>query len=205
MSGRKQQTRRALWTTWAECLGAALLCAGGAATQASQPMEFTQTQVSHWAWKAPRMPAIPQVRDAGHQAPTTRHQALTTRHQALTTWVRNPIDAFVLAKLEARGLAPAPPATREELIRRVSFDLTGLPPTLAEIDAFLADRAPNAYEKVVDRYLASPAYGERWARHWLDLARYADTNGFEHDEVRPPECLALPGLRGSFVQRGQAV
>jgi hypothetical protein len=101
------------------------------------------------------------------------------------SWVRNPIDAFVLARLEAAGLAPAPPASREQLLRRVTFDLTGLPPTPEEIDAFLADASPGAYDKVVDRLLASPAYGERWGRHWLDLARFAESNGYEFDEVRP--------------------
>ncbi|HEU4752375.1 MAG TPA: DUF1549 and DUF1553 domain-containing protein, partial [Armatimonadota bacterium] len=100
-------------------------------------------------------------------------------------WVVNPIDAFVLAKLEAKGVRPAPPASREQLIRRLSFDLTGLPPRPEEVDAFLVDRSPGAYERVVDRLLASPAYGERWARFWLDLARYADSNGYEFDEVRP--------------------
>jgi hypothetical protein len=101
-------------------------------------------------------------------------------------WIRNPIDRFVLARLEREGLAPAPEADRETLIRRVSLDLIGLPPTLAEVDAFLADTSADAYEKVVDRLLASPHYGERWARPWLDLARYADTNGYEKDGAGPP-------------------
>src|SRR6266478_1673496 len=100
-------------------------------------------------------------------------------------WVRNPIDAFVLAKLEAKGLTPAPPASKVALIRRVTFDLTGLPPTAQEVDDFLADRSPAAYESFVDRLLASPHYGERWARHWLDLARYAESEGFKSDETRP--------------------
>src|SRR4030095_6789386 len=88
-------------------------------------------------------------------------------------------------KLEAHSLKPAPPADKLTLLRRVTFDLTGLPPTLAEVDAFMNDRAPNAYEKVVDRLLPSPRYGERWARHWLDLARYAESEGFKSDEIRP--------------------
>ncbi|MCW3050973.1 MAG: hypothetical protein JWN14_143, partial [Chthonomonadales bacterium] len=100
-------------------------------------------------------------------------------------WGRNPIDSFVLARLEARGLKPAPPTDRRTLLRRVTFDLTGLPPTQEEIDAFLRDNSPNAYEKVVDRLLASPNYGEHWARHWLDLARYAESEGFKSDEIRP--------------------
>jgi hypothetical protein len=119
----------------------------------------------HWAWKRPTRPSLPAV-----------------KNQA---WSTNPIDAFVLAKLEAAGLTPAPAATREHLIRRVTFDLTGLPPTPAEIDAFVTDPAPNAYENVIDRLLASPHYGERWGRHWLDVARFAESNGYEHDEIRP--------------------
>ncbi|HWE36246.1 MAG TPA: PSD1 and planctomycete cytochrome C domain-containing protein [Isosphaeraceae bacterium] len=100
-------------------------------------------------------------------------------------WARSPIDRFVLAKLEARGLSPAPEADRRTLIRRLSFDLTGLPPTPGEVDAFLADASPDAYERLVDRLLASPQYGVRWARRWLDLARYGESNGFEFDEFRP--------------------
>ncbi len=92
-----------------------------------------------------------------------------------------PIDRFVLAKLEASGLSPAPEADRATLIRRLSLDLTGLPPTPAEVDAFVADNAPDAYDKVVDRLLASPHYGERMALPWLDAARYADSNGFQED------------------------
>ncbi len=99
-------------------------------------------------------------------------------------WVRNPIDRFVLARLETEGLAPSPPAERTTLIRRLTLDLTGLPPTPAEVDAFLADAAPSAYEALVDRLLASPHYGERMAMDWLDGARYADTNGFQNDFAR---------------------
>jgi hypothetical protein len=117
-----------------------------------------------WSW-GPWRAAPPAVKDAG--------------------WVRNPIDRFVLAALEARGLSPGGEADRRTLLRRLSFDLVGLPPEPEEVDAFLADGAPDAYEKVVDRLLASPHYGERWARHWLDLARYADSNGYENDENRP--------------------
>ena len=118
----------------------------------------------HWAFVAPVRPALPAVRNRA--------------------WVKSPIDQYILAGLEARGLTPSPEVDRETLIRRVSLDLTGLPPTLEEIDAFVADRASNAYEKVVDRLLASPHYGERWGRWWLDAARYADTNGFEKDRDR---------------------
>ena len=118
----------------------------------------------HWAFVAPKGTALPPVR--------------------LKSWPRNPIDRFVLARLEREGLKPSPPADRYTLIRRVSLDLTGLPPTPAEADAFVNDRAPDAYERLVDRLLASPNYGERWARRWLDLARYADTNGYEKDRQR---------------------
>ena len=102
-----------------------------------------------------------------------------------TAWIRNDIDRFILARLEADGLAPAPEADRVALIRRATFDLTGLPPTPAEVDAFLADADPQAWEHVIERLLASPHYGERWGRHWLDLVRYADTNGFERDGDKP--------------------
>jgi hypothetical protein len=132
---------------------------------ANEGMEFTPSQQGHWAWKRPVRPRLPAVHTRG--------------------WVANPIDAFVLARLEAAQLKPSPTASREQLIRRLAFDLTGLPPTPAEIDAFRADRSPGAWGKVVDHYLASPAFGERWGRHWLDLARYADSNGYEFDEVRP--------------------
>jgi mono/diheme cytochrome c family protein len=101
------------------------------------------------------------------------------------TWVRNPIDQFVLAKLEAEGIEPSPEADKTTLVRRVSLDLTGLPPEPADVDAFRLDNAPGAYERVVDRLLDSPHYGEKWARHWLDLARYADSDGFEKDLDRP--------------------
>jgi hypothetical protein len=100
------------------------------------------------------------------------------------TWVRNPIDSFILARLEREGLAPSPEADRARLLRRVSFDLTGLPPTLAELDSYLADRSPDAYEKAVDRLLASPRYGERMAVDWLDAARYADTHGYQTDPAK---------------------
>ncbi len=126
---------------------------------------FTADKKNHWAWKKPVRPALPAVRELG--------------------WARNPIDRFVLARLEARGLKPAPAASRPQLLRRLAFDLIGLPPTMEEMDAFLADRAPNAWEKAVERLLASPRYGERWGRHWLDLARFAESNGYEHDEIRP--------------------
>ncbi len=101
-----------------------------------------------------------------------------------TAWPKNNIDQFVIEKLKQAGKTPAREASRQTLIRRVAFDITGLPPTLKEINAFLSDQSPNAYAKMVDRYLASPAYGEHMARHWLDLARYADTNGYQYDTER---------------------
>ena len=97
----------------------------------------------------------------------------------------NPIDAFILEKLTAKGLSLSAPAPKEKLLRRVTLDLTGLPPTPEDLQSFLNDRSPQAFERVVDRLLASPQYGERWARHWLDVARYADSNGFKADETRP--------------------
>src|SRR5204862_2594389 len=99
--------------------------------------------------------------------------------------VRNSIDSFVLPEPETKGLKPAPPADKVTLIRRATFDSIGLPPTPEEVDAFLADDSAKAFDKVVDRLLASPRYGERWARHWLDLARYAESEGFKADEIRP--------------------
>jgi Protein of unknown function (DUF1553)/Protein of unknown function (DUF1549)/Planctomycete cytochrome C len=119
---------------------------------------------AHWAFVPPKQAVPPLVHDA--------------------QWPRNPIDRFILARLESAGLKPAPEADRYTLVRRVSLDLTGLPPTPEQADAFVNDPSPDAYERLVDRLLASPHYGERWARHWLDLARYADTNGYEKDRVR---------------------
>jgi Protein of unknown function (DUF1549)/Protein of unknown function (DUF1553)/Planctomycete cytochrome C len=119
----------------------------------------------YWAFVPPKPQVLPKVRRS--------------------EWVRQPLDRFVLARLEKEGLEPSPEADKAELLRRVSFDLTGLPPTASEMKAFFADSSPNAYEKQVDRLLASPRYGERWASMWLDLARYADTKGYEKDDGRP--------------------
>jgi mono/diheme cytochrome c family protein len=119
----------------------------------------------HWSFQPVREPAAPAV-----SAPA---------------WVANPIDAFVLAKLDARGLKPNPPAEKRELLRRAAFDLTGLPPTPEEYEAFLNDDAPDAWPRAIDRLLASPRYGERWARHWLDVVRYAQTEGYERDAEKP--------------------
>jgi hypothetical protein len=117
-----------------------------------------------WSLRPLVRPAVPAVRDTG--------------------WVRTPVDAFVLARLEAAGLRPSPQADRRTLIRRVTFDLHGLPPTPQEIDAFVADTRPDAYEILVDRLLASPRYGERWGRHWLDVVHYGDTHGYDKDKRR---------------------
>ncbi len=118
----------------------------------------------HWAFIPPVRPDLP-----------------TVKH---TDWVRNPIDSFVLAKLEKEGLAPSPPAERPTLLRRLGLDLTGLPPLLAEVDRFLKDQGKDAYETQVERLLESPHYGERWGRLWLDAARYADSDGYEKDKSR---------------------
>jgi len=102
-----------------------------------------------------------------------------------TNWIKTPIDRFILAKLEGAQFEPNPPADKRQLLRRAYFDLIGLPPSPEESAAFLSDQAPDAYEKLLDRLLASPHHGERWARHWLDLARFAESHGFEHDYDRP--------------------
>src|SRR5262245_36562412 len=134
-----------------------------AADQSAAPAAKAKPEL--WAFNPPKRPALPRAKDTG--------------------WVRNSIDAFVLAKLEQSGLAPSAPADKQALLKRVTFDLVGLPPTIAEQDAFLKDDSPGAYEKVVDRLLASPRHGERWAQHWLDLARYAESDGFKADDLRP--------------------
>ncbi len=99
-------------------------------------------------------------------------------------WIRTPIDAFVLAKLREKGLRPSPEADRRTLIRRLTYDLHGLPPSAEEVEAFVVDRSPDAYEKLVDRLLASPRYGERWGRHWLDVAHYGESHGYDKDKPR---------------------
>jgi mono/diheme cytochrome c family protein len=132
----------------------------------------------HWAYRPLRKPAIPAVKHRG--------------------WVRTPVDAFVLAALEARGMKPSAPADRRTLLRRVSFDLIGLPPTPEEVEAFVKDTRPDAYEKVVDRLLASPQYGERWARHWLDVIHFAETHGHDQDVPRENAWPYRDYLIGSF-------
>jgi mono/diheme cytochrome c family protein len=123
------------------------------------------TASNHWAFQRIVPPAPPAVKNE--------------------SWVRNPIDRFVLGRLEERGVAPAAEADRYTLIKRLSYDLLGLPPSIEEVDAFVADASPDAYERLVDRLLDSPRFGERWGRHWLDKARYADSDGYEKDNPRP--------------------
>jgi hypothetical protein len=127
--------------------------------------KFTEKDRQYWALQPFKRPPVPAVKQP--------------------VWVGNPIDAFILQKLEEKNIQPAAQADKITLIRRVTFDLTGLPPTPEDVDAFIADKSSNAYEKVVDRLLVSPRYGERWARHWLDAARYAESDGFRADEYRP--------------------
>jgi hypothetical protein len=134
------------------------------ASEKSQISKLKSEIPTHWAYKKPVRPALPIVKNS--------------------VWPRNPIDNFILARLEKEGLQPSPEASKETLLRRVYLDLIGLPPSVKEMDEFLADTSPNAYEKVVDKLLASKHYGERWARPWLDLARYADSNGYEKDRPR---------------------
>jgi hypothetical protein len=119
----------------------------------------------HWSFQKVKRPPVPQVRDGSS--------------------IRNPIDAFILETLEANGLTPAPEAERRTLIRRLSFDLIGLPPTPEDVQAFVNDSRPDAYQRLVDRLLASPHYGERWGRHWLDLVRFGETRGYQRDYVLP--------------------
>src|SRR5690606_25351013 len=119
----------------------------------------------HWAFVPPQRRPPPEVKRAA--------------------WVANPVDAFILARLEEAQLSPAPSADRRTLARRAYYNLTGLPPEEADLAAFLADESPGAWERLIDRLLASPHYGERWARHWLDVVRFAETNSFERDGAKP--------------------
>jgi hypothetical protein len=136
----------------------------GTAKSAS-PVGTQRAKIKHWAFIPPQRPKLPRVKNA--------------------SWIRNPVDPFVLARLEKESIQPSVEADRETLIRRLSLDLIGLPPTPGEVAEFLADKQPDAYERLVDHLLASEHYGEKWARHWLDLARYADSDGYEEDMIRP--------------------
>ena len=132
----------------------------------------------HWAYRPLLEPALPRV--------------------ARGDWLRTPVDAFVLARLEEVGLTPAPETSRRALIRRLTVDLTGLPPSPEEVANFLADPAPDAYERLVDRLLASPRHGERWARHWMDAVHYAETHGHDEDAIRANAWHYRDYLIGSF-------
>jgi len=136
-----------------------------------------------WSWQPVAAVDVPEVPT---KLSPTRELSPTTLQEAMEAgqWIRNPIDAFIWEKLAEHGLRPNPPADRRTLIRRLTYDLTGLPPTPAEIEQFMDDPDPQAYEQLVDRLLESPHYGERWGRHWLDVARYADTHGYDKDKPR---------------------
>jgi hypothetical protein len=150
---------------FAGCMLAAGWCVPtGVPGQATAGPALADPVEKPWSFVAPSRPEVPLI---------------------VAPWVRNPIDAFTLAAMRKEKVAPAAGADRQTLIRRLTFDLTGLPPTPADVAAFLADQSPTAYEALVDRLLASPRYGEHWAMYWLDLVRYADSEGFKHDEFRP--------------------
>ncbi len=133
--------------------------------QDSDAESALQTESNYWAYRPLKRPQVPSVHSSD--------------------WVRNPIDAFILAKLEVQGFKPAAPASKLTLIRRVYYDLIGLPPSPEAVEAFLNNTSPDAYEKLIDKLLKSPRYGEKWGRHWLDLVRYAETNGYERDSDKP--------------------
>ncbi|HEV2665924.1 MAG TPA: DUF1549 domain-containing protein, partial [Blastocatellia bacterium] len=171
-SGKLKDHEIAALTEWVK-MGAPWPGAGRAAASESLPKNpaarsFTEEEKGFWAYqpvRAMRDIAPPQVKDVA--------------------WAQSPIDRFILRKLEEKNLKPAPPADKLALLRRATFDLTGLPPTENEMRDFLADRSPDAFNKVVERLLASPRYGERWGRHWLDVARYADSTGNDEDHRYP--------------------
>ncbi len=138
-----------------------------ASSSAVRKREFqiSERDRAHWAFQPVKRPPVPAVKNRD--------------------WVSNSIDAFISAKLEAKQLSPNPPAAKRELIRRIFYDITGLPPSPDEVEQFVADTSPDAYEKLIDRLLASPHYGEKWGRHWLDLVRFAETNSYERDGRKP--------------------
>lgn len=153
-------------------MSSVLLWGASTAPAADAPTEhdITEAEREHWSFRPLTRPAPPTI---------------DGNEPLIGNWPRNTIDQFVMDRLFVRRLIPMPAADRVTLIRRLTFDLTGLPPTVDEVDAFVADDSPDAYERLIERLLASPAYGERWAQHWLDLARFAETDGFEHDRLRP--------------------
>src|SRR5256714_11067087 len=141
------------------------------ATEPAAPLaplgKYTAAERKHWAFQPRAHPQVPVFGDAAGRA-----------------WARTPVDAFILARLRKESLEPSPPASKQTLMRRLTFDLTGLPPTPSEIAAFAGDRSPDAYRKLVERLLASPHYGERWGQHWLDVVRFGESDGFEYDTHR---------------------
>lgn len=151
-----------VWRSFGLVFLVALHCAGEGANR-----NYTEAERRFWSFRPRVNPAVPQFTEPGERA-----------------WAQQPIDAFILKRLKEEKLRPAPPASKAVLIRRVTFDLTGLPPTPEEVKAFLADQRPEAYERLVDRLLASPGYAERQARHWLDVVRFAESDGFEYDNHR---------------------
>jgi hypothetical protein len=163
--GKLPQAKIDVLTRWIKAGAPWTPGAKTAETAKSKAGEVTAEARKYWAYRPVHRPDVPGVKDV--------------------KWVRNPIDAFTLAKLEAAGLTPAPPAERVALVRRVYYDLLGLPPTPEQVDAFTNDPSLNAYEKLIDRLLDSPHYGEKWGRHWLDVVRYAETNGYERDGPKP--------------------
>jgi hypothetical protein len=158
-SGKLSQSRIATLANWVQ--GGARFPAAHVASPASN--------AKHWSFLPVKRPVVPAVKN-----PILAEE-----------WVKNPIDSFVLSKLERKKLFPAPPVGKRALIRRLTYDLTGLPPTPEEVEAFVGDTRPDAYEKLVDRLLASPHYGEKWGRAWLDLVRFAETNSYERDNPKP--------------------
>jgi hypothetical protein len=151
-------------TAWVK-MGAPWPAEKSTATATANSFDLQKRKKEHWAWQPVHSSKVPEVRN--------------------TQWPRSAIDNFILAKLDAKNLSPAGPADKRTLLRRLSFDLIGLPPTPAEVEAFVNDRSPDALAKLVDRLLESPHFGERWARHWLDLVRYAETRGHEFDFITP--------------------
>jgi len=173
-AGRLSGTAAAVLKKWLD----------GGAPYADAPVTSAQKQV-WWAFKPPVRPPVPAFAPPSAGKPHAVAASKPAPAFAAAAWIRSSIDAFVLQKLRAAGLTPSSPAPKITLIRRATMDLIGLPPSPEEVNAFLADTSPNAYEKLVDRLLASPQYGERWGRHWLDVVRYADSGGFEGDRDRP--------------------
>lgn len=165
-SGKLSDEQIAILTRWVRSgLAGAPRQAAGETLDAQGPPPVNEKNKQFWSFQPVARPDVPTV--------------------SRPAWVRNPIDAFILHRLEAAGLTPAAPAEKTALLRRASYDLTGLPPTPEEVAEFLADDSPGAFERVIDRLLESPHYGERWARHWLDLVRYAESNSYERDDAKP--------------------